>query len=388
MSFFIQLECSQCGKSYSPREIHNLCTCGSSLMAVYDLAAAAKSLSREALSGRPPNLWRYRELLPVFNEENIVTLGEGFTPLMKAEELGRSLGFRHLYIKDESLNPTASFKARGLAVAVSKAKELGIEKGTLPSAGNAAGALAAYAARAGIKTFVAMPADTPEAFSFECRAYGAEVRLVEGLISDAARLCREKVEQGWFDFSTLKEPYRAEGKKTMGYELAEQMNWELPEVIIYPTGGGTGIIGMWKAFAEMEELGWVGKRKPRMVAVQSEGCAPVVKAFQSRQEVSEAWKDARTLALGIRVPHAFADRLILKALYESEGTAVAVSEEEIVRSFYEISQKEGILPAPEGAATWAGLKRLREMKLVDPDERVVLFNTGSGLKYMEVMRDY
>ena len=385
MSFFTHLECSQCGKSYLPREVHNLCTCGSSLMAIYDLTGVAKSLSREALAGRPPNLWRYRELLPLFDDGNLITLGEGFTPLIKAEALGRSLGFHRLYIKDESLNPTASFKARGMSVAVSKAKELGIKRGAMPSAGNAAGALAAYAAIAGIKTFVAMPADTPEVFSFECQAYGAEVRLVKGLISDAARLSREKVDEGWFDFSTLKEPYRVEGKKTMGYELAEQMDWELPEVIIYPTGGGTGIIGMWKAFAEMEELGWVGKRRPRMVAVQSEGCAPIVKAYQSHQEVSEVWEQARTLALGIRVPRAFADRLILRALYQSEGTAIAVSEEEIVHSFYEISQKEGILPAPEAAATWAGLKRLREMKLVDPDERVVLFNTGSGLKYVEVM---
>ncbi len=387
MSFLTHLECSQCGKSYSPREVHNLCTCGSSLMAAYNLAGIAKGLSRDDLPGRAPNLWRYRELLPLFDQSNIITLGEGFTPLIKAEKLGKSLGFHRLYIKDESLNPTASFKARGLAVAVSKAKELGITKGTLPSAGNAAGALAAYASKAGIKTFVAMPADTPEVFSFECRAYGAEVKLVKGLISDAARLCREKVEEGWFDFSTLKEPYRAEGKKTMGYELAEQMGWELPDMIIYPTGGGTGIIGMWKAFAEMEELGWVGRRRPRMVVVQSEGCAPIVKAYQSRQEVSEVWEEARTLALGIRVPRAFADRLILKAVYQSEGTAVAVSDEEIVHSFYEISQQEGILPAPEGAATWAGLKRLREMKLVDPDERVVLFNTGSGLKYVEVMKN-
>jgi len=356
-------------------------------MAVYDLAGLTKCLSRKTLAERSPTLWRYKELLPIFDQHNIITLGEGFTPLMKAEALGKSLGFHHLYIKDESLNPTASFKARGLSVAVSKAKELGISKGTLPSAGNAAGALAAYASKAGIKTFVAMPADTPEVFSFECQAYGAEVRLVEGLISDAARLCRERVEQGWFDFSTLKEPYRVEGKKTMGYELAEQMGWELPDVIIYPTGGGTGIIGMWKAFAEMEELGWVGKRRPRMVVVQSEGCAPIVKAYQSRQEVSEVWEDACTLALGIRVPRAFADRLILKALYQSEGVAVAVSDEEIVHSFYEMSQKEGILPAPEGAATWAGLKRLLEMKLVDSDERVVLFNTGSGLKYVEVMRN-
>jgi threonine synthase len=325
-------------------------------------------------------------LLPVTEPQNIVTLGEGDAALLPVPGLGSELGLTHLYIKDESTNPTGSFKARGLAAAVSKAKELGIRKVIIPTAGNAGGAMAAYAARAGMKAVVYMPKDTPRANIEESRIAGAEVILVDGIISDAARLAGERARaEGWFDLSTFKEPYRVEGKKIMGYELAESFGWVLPDVIIYPTGGGTGLVGMWNAFAELEELGWLDRLKlPRMVAVQAEGCAPVVKAFEEGASSCEFWPNAQTKASGLRVPKSFADKLILEDLRASQGTAVAVSDAEIIDAQNQIGKLEGVFAAPEGAATLAGLKKLIEQKWVRPDERIVLFNTGSGLKYLDL----
>jgi threonine synthase len=330
-------------------------------------------------------MWRWHELLPVIDPHNYVFLGEGDTALLELPRLGNELGLHNLYVKDESSNPTGSFKARGLAAAVSKAKELGIEKVIIPTAGNAGGAMAAYAARAKIKALIYMPKDTPRANIEESRMAGAEVVLVDGIISDAAALAAEKARaEGWFDLSTFKEPYRVEGKKIMGYELAEAFDWTLPDVIIYPTGGGTGLVGMWKAFDELEALGWLdAARRPRMVAVQADGCAPVVKAFQSGAAFCDFWTNAHTLASGLRVPKSFADAIILQDLRASEGTAVAVSDAAILQAQSQLGKMEGIFAAPEGAATLAALTKLVQEKWIDPEERVVLFNTGSGLKYLD-----
>jgi threonine synthase len=329
-------------------------------------------------------MWRWHELLPVRSEDNILYLGEGDTPTLHLLNLGEVLGLRRLYLKDESLNPTGTFKSRGLSAAVSKAKELGIYRLIIPTAGNAGGALAAYAARGGMEASIIMPNDTPEANIIESRMTGAEVRLIDGLISDAARLVEEKTRsEGWFDVSTFKEPYRVEGKKIMGYELAEQFQWDLPEVIIYPTGGGTGLVGMWKAFGEMQKLGWLdGDTRPRMVAVQPEGCAPVVRAFQEGNPRCDFWEGAETIASGLRVPKSFADQIILHDIRDSHGCAVAVRDEEIQIAQRKLASSEGIFAAPEGAATLAGLVHLVEEGWIDPDERVVLFNTGTGLKYI------
>lgn len=382
MTFLTHLECSLCGRTYDADRPHQTCpACNRPLLARYDLTAARR-LGRERLIGPETSLWRYRALLPVRDEAHIVSLGEGFTPLLHARRLGEMLGMPHLYIKEESLNPTASFKARGLAVAVSRALELGIREMVIPSAGNAGGAAAAYAARAGLRLHVFMPRDVPAPFLAECRALGAEVTLVDGLITDCGREARRMAEQhGWFDLSTLKEPYRLEGKKTMGYELAEQMGWRLPDVIIYPTGGGTGLVGMWKAFAEMAELGWIDGHRPRMVVVQSAGCAPMVRAFQAGEEFATPWENAQTVAAGLRVPAAVGDFLILRAVRESGGTAVAVSDEALIEGQMEMGRLEGIFACPEGGATLAALKVLLSEGWVAPDARVVLFNTGSGLKY-------
>jgi threonine synthase len=330
-------------------------------------------------------MWRWHELLPVIYEENIVSLGEGDAPLLSVPRLGRELGLSNLYVKDESNNPTGSFKARGLAAAVSKAKELGVDKVIIPTAGNAGGAMAAYAARAGLRAFVFMPRDTPFANLEESRIVGAGVELVDGLISDAAKLAGEKARsEGWFDVSTFKEPYRLEGKKVMGYELAEAFDWSLPDVILYPTGGGTGLVGMWKAFAELEALGWLrDTKRPRMVSVQAAGCAPVVRAFEQGALVCEFWNEAHTIASGLRVPKSFADHLILQGVYESQGTAVAVSDEALMESQKHLARSEGIFAAPEGAATLAALQKLLERNWIRADERIVLFNTGSGLKYLD-----
>ncbi len=382
------LYCSFCGKEYESRHLYNLCDCGKPLLVAYDLDRAKATLSRQSLAGRAPTLWRYEEVLPVEDKSNRLTLGEGMTPLLKAERLGKRLGLRHLYIKDESLNPTASFKARGMAVAVSMAKELGVKKLAVPSAGNAAGALAAYAAKAGLEAFIFMPSDTPKANIIECRQTGAQVTLFDGLITDCGRLVSERKEaEGWFDVSTLKEPYRVEGKKTMGYELVEQFDWELPDVILYPTGGGTGLIGMWKAFDEMERMGWIGSQRPRMVTVQAEGCAPIVHAFRSGSQVGAQITNAHTVASGLRVPHAIGDFMMLDILRKSGGTAVAVRDEELLSAVQEIGAAEGIFVAPEGGACLPALKQLIERGEVSQDDRIVLFNTGSGLKYLEAFGD-
>jgi threonine synthase len=379
------LECAACAARHEARRLHNLCTeCGKPLLVRYDLKSAATSLTKESLKERGPDLWRYREVLPVDQNENIVTLGEGFTPLVRASRLGARMGLSHLYIKDEGQNPTQSFKARGMTAAVSMAKELGVKKLAVPSAGNAAGALAAYAARAGLEAHIFMPSDTPRANVIECEQTGAHVTLMDGLITDCgAEVGRRKEAEAWFDVSTLKEPYRIEGKKTMGYELAEQFDWELPDVIIYPTGGGTGLIGMWKAFDEMEQMGWIGSKRPRMVTVQAAGCAPIVRAFEEGKRFADEFPNAQTTASGLRVPKAIGDFLILDALRASEGTAIAVTDEELIAATKEIGAAEGIFCAPEGAACLPALRKMLDDQSVKSDERVVLFNTGSGVKYLE-----
>ena len=379
------LECAACGLRHEARRLHNLCTqCGKPLLVRYDLDRAAASLTKESLKGRESDLWRYREVLPVEEEQNIVTLGEGFTPLVRASRLGAQLGLEELYIKDEGQNPTQSFKARGMAAAVSMAKELGARKLAVPSAGNAAGALAAYAARAGLEAFIFMPRDTPRANVIECEQTGANVTLMDGLITDCgAEVGRRKEAEGWFDVSTLKEPYRIEGKKTMGYELAEQFDWELPDVIIYPTGGGTGLIGMWKAFDEMEQMGWIGSKRPRMVTVQAAGCAPIVRAFAEGKRFAEEFPNAHTTASGLRVPKAIGDFMIIDALRASGGAAIAVTDDELIAATREIGATEGIFCAPEGAACLPALRKLMSDGAVKSSERVVLFNTGSGVKYLE-----
>jgi threonine synthase len=379
------LECAACQLQHEAHRLHNLCReCGKPLLVRYDLKKAGRALSKTSLTGRPADLWRYREVLPVEKDENIISLGEGWTPLLRAARLGKNLGLDELYIKDESQNPTQSFKARGMSTAVSMAKELGAEKLAVPSAGNAAGALAAYAARAGLECFIFMPDDTPRANVLECQQTGAHVTLMPGLITDCgAEVGRRKEKEGWFDVSTLKEPYRVEGKKTLGYELAEQLNWKLPDVIIYPTGGGTGLIGMWKAFGEMEEMGWIDSRRPRMVTVQAAGCAPIVRAFEEGKRFADEFPNAATTASGLRVPKAIGDFLILDALRESGGTAISVTDAELLAATREIGAAEGVFCAPEGAACLPALRKLLDAGQVRKDESVVLFNTGSGVKYLE-----
>ena len=383
MNFFTHLECGYCGEKYAADKLWNLCKkCSKPLLAKYDTDAAKKSFAKGSIKSRPENLWRYHEMLPVKNDKYRTTLNEGFTPLYIADNLGKELNFKNLYIKDEGVNPTTSFKARGLCMAISRAKELGIKEVSIPSAGNAAGAMSAYAALAGMKAYVFMPKDVPVSFIAECKALGAEVTLIDGLITDCGKAAAEGVKKyGRFDVSTLKEPYRIEGKKTMGYEIAEQMDWKLPDVIIYPTGGGTGMVGMWKAFDEMEKLGWINSKRPRMVTVQSSGCAPIVRAFENNEEFAETWQGAKTIADGLRVPAAVGDFLILKAIRESEGTAVAVSDEEILECTNQIGRTQGIFAAPEGGATLAAFMNLRSSGWINNSDKVVLFNTGSGHKY-------
>ncbi len=380
------LECAYCAKPYEPNQILNLCTvCQKPLSAKYDLARAAKTLTKESLKTRGSSLWRYREVLPVVSDENIISLGEGWTPLLEANNLASTLPVKlDLFIKDESNNPTQSFKSRGMTAAVSMAKELGVTKLAVPSAGNAAGALAAYAARAGMEAHIYMPSDTPRANIVECEQSGAFVTLINGLITDCgAEIAKRKDAEGWFDVSTLKEPYRLEGKKTMGYELAEQFDWNLPDVILYPTGGGTGLIGMWKAFNEMEEMGWIDSRRPRMVSVQSTGCSPIVNAFHSGKRFADEFENAATVASGLRVPKAVGDFMIIDALRESGGTAVAVSDKALTEAVKEIGSKEGLFVAPEGAACLPALKKLIDDGFVKENERVVIYNTGAGVKYLE-----
>jgi threonine synthase len=386
MSLLAYLECSRCQTRFEPGKVYNLCTCGGPLLARYHLKKVAGRRIRSRLDARPANLWRYREALPVKSESSIVCLGEGLTPLLHAERLGKRLGLPKLYLKDESRNPTGSFKARGMAVAVSMARELGITKVAVPSAGNAAGALAAYAAKAGMEAAVFMPEGTPLANRVECEIQGARVVLVPGSIKDCARVMRESAgNQGWFDVSTLREPYRLEGKKTMAYEVLEQLDWRLPDVMIYPTGGGTGLIGMWKAFGEMQEMGWIGPKRPRMVAVQATGCAPMVRAFQQHSEKAEEWQNPVTLASGLRVPSAIGDFLILRAVRESNGTALAVDDASMLAAVRELAQTEGVFSSPEGGATLAALKQLLADGAVAGSETVVLFLTATAYKYMEAM---
>jgi threonine synthase len=380
----IDLQCSRCERRLDAQQVQTYCPdCHAPLLARYNLEAARGDLDREAFQCRPRGMWRWGELLPVLDPKHRLSLGEGDTPLLPLPRLGAELGLPGLYAKEESFNPTGSFKARGLAAALSKARELGLRRVVIPTAGNAGGAMAAYAARGGMQALIYMPADTPRANKIECEVAGAEVRLVEGLISDAAAQAAKKVAEGWFDVSTFKEPYRVEGKKIMGYELAEAFAWRLPEVIVYPTGGGTGLVGMWKAFAELQALGWLESPSlPRLVSVQAEGCAPVVKAFAAGAETCEFWPGAHTLASGLRVPKSFADRLILGNLRDSQGIAVAVSDEQILMAQRRLGAVEGIFAAPEGAATLAALEQLLAMGWVQPEERIVLFNTATGLKYL------
>jgi threonine synthase len=386
ISYLTHLECSKTGKAYDAGALHNVSDASVPLLARYNLKKVTGALKKSHLSNRPPNMWRYHELLPILNNKHRITMGEGFTPLRQADSLGKTIGGQELLIKDESLNPTGSFKARGISAAISAALERGATMFAIPSAGNAAGALAAYAAAAGCEAHVFMPDDTPRAFVLECEYYGAHVELIDGLISDCGKIVQERKEQeGWFDVSTLKEPYRLEGKKTMGLELAEQMNWKLPDVIIYPTGGGTGLLGMWKAFKELQEMGWIDGPLPRMVVVQTAGCAPIVRAFDNHQPKAEHWENARTVASGLRVPDAIGDFMILDVLNQSEGNAVSVTDEELVRYSKVMAEHTGIFPAPEGGATLAALVKLKERQWVQPEEKVVLFNTGSGFKYMDAL---
>lgn len=382
-STMTHLECGRCGATYAANQLMNLCpACGKPLLVRYDLQKAAQTMTKAALKSRAASLWRYEEVLPVQRRDAMIALGEGWTPLHWAARLGEQIGCRNTLIKDESLNPTGSFKARGLCMAVSRAYELGAQELAIPSAGNAAGAMSAYAAAVGLPAHVFMPKDVPPMFQVECKELGASVTLVDGLINDCGVKVREgAAKYGWFDVSTLKEPYRIEGKKTMGYELAEQLDWTLPDVIIYPTGGGTGLVGMWKAFDEMEQMGLIGGKRPRMVTVQSTGCAPMVRAFQQEDEFAELWQGAKTVADGLRVPVAVGDFLILQALRASHGTAIAVTDEEMLTHARTMGKLTGIFPAPEGAACLAAQIRLLEMGWIKPDETVVLFNTGSGLKY-------
>ena len=383
--YLIDLECSACGLRLEANRLQNLCTvCQKPLFARYDLSAVGRALTREALATREKSLWRYREVLPLPLEVEPVTFGEGGTPLLCAERFGQTLGLTNLWVKDEAQNPTQSFKARGMTTAVSMAKHLGATKLAVPSAGNAGGALAAYAARAGLEAHIFMPADTPRANVIECRETGARVTLIDGLITDCgAEIARRKEAEGWFDMSTLKEPYRVEGKKTLGYELAEQMNWELPDVVLYPTGGGTGLIGMWKAFEEMETLGWIGGKRPRMFTIQASGCAPIVRAFETGDKVAAEFPNAHTVASGLRVPKAVGDFLMLGILRESGGGAVTVDDEEMIRVTREVGAAEGLFVAPEGAACFAALRSLHAAGKIGNDDRVVIFNTGSGVKYLD-----
>ncbi len=383
-SFLIGLECSRCSAAYSSEIPQNLCTCGAPLFARYDLHGVSKVVSREDFGFRVHSLWRFKELLPVRNPENVVSLNEGFTPLIGSRRIGKGLGMENLHFKDESMNPTGSFKARGLCLAVSKARELGVKEIALPTAGNAGGAAAAYAARAGIRCNVFMPKDTPPLFVNECLAYGAKVEMVDGFITDAGQKMRlELKEKGWFDVSTMKEPYRVEGKKTILYELAQQLNWTLPDVILFPTGGGTGIVGAWKACQELKELGWIHRFKmPRLMVVQAAGCAPVVRAFEKGMDHALEWEHPDTMASGLRVPKTISDFLILKAIRDSNGAAVAVHDDEIGKASRELSETEGLFVAPEAAAALAALRNLLDTRVVDKNENVVLLFTGCGLKYV------
>jgi threonine synthase len=384
MSTISHLECSVCGQRREAGEVHGLCECGGPLLVRYDLKKAKATWSRESLASATPTMWRYAPLLPVRDTKHVVSLGEGMTPLLNTARLGEKIGAKNLWVKDEGTNPTGSFKARGLSCAISMCVELGLSKVAIASAGNAGSALAAYAATAGIEAHVFMPRDVPQSNFTECRAYGAHVTLVDGLISDCARIIAQRKDaEGWFDISTLKEPYRIEGKKTMGYEVAEQFGWTLPDAIFYPTGGGVGLIGMWKAFDELEALGWISSSRPKMIAIQAAGCQPVVRAFEAGELKTTFWENAHTVAAGLRVPKPLGDALSLAAIRASGGTAIAVSDEQLLDASIELAAATGIFPAPEGGACVAALKKLLSNGFLKPEERIVLYNTGTGLKYVE-----
>ncbi|MDE3113339.1 MAG: threonine synthase [Chloroflexota bacterium] len=389
-SFVTHLECGRCGTTADPtKEAHLCAACAGPLLVRYDLERLASTARRDVLDGRPQTLWRYRELLPLDEPARAVSLGEGVTPLYQLPTLGRKLGLRRLLIKDEGLLPTGTFKARGAAAGVSRARELGVTTIALPTAGNAGSAWAAYGARAGIDVVVVMPASTPEVIQRECASYGARVYLVDGSIADAGAIVKRAVaEHGWYDASTLKEPYRIEGKKTMGFELAEQLGWRLPDVIVYPTGGGVGLIGMWKAFDELRAVGWLpaGAKRPRFVAAQAAGCAPIVKAFREGKDEGEAWPDPKTVAAGLRVPKALGDFLVLRILRGSGGAAVEVSDARILEMMKAIGAGEGVLACPEGAAAFDAAYQLRQAGAIREDDEVVVFNTGTGMKYVEQLQ--
>ena len=386
-SYFTHLECTNCGEIYpSSKPIRTCLSCSKVIYARYDLELAKSGISKSIIKDRPPNMWRYFELLPVLDQNNIVSLGEGFTPIHKADNLGKHLGFDNLLIKDESFNPTDSFKARGMSAAVSKVKEFNIKELTVPSAGNAGGALAAYAAKAGLKSHIFMPKDAPEAAQKEVAITSATLNLVDGFINDAGIQSRSLAAgKGMFDLSTLQEPYRAEGKKTMGYEIAEQLEWNMPDAIIYPTGGGTGIVGIWKAIKEMEQLGWISGKRPKMFCIQAEGCAPLVRAFNQKSRFAQAWENPNTIAAGMRVPSAIGDYLILDAVYESGGSAITVTDEEMIEYVKKTISLEGLFLCPEGGATVYGSKKLLDLGLINKKDSILLLNTGSGFKYMEVI---
>ena len=384
MTFLTSLACSKTGEEFPAGQLHNLSPAGAPMLARYDLERVRAELTKERVAAGLSSMWRYGPLLPVANPESIVSLGEGNTPLIRTGRLGEKLGAANLLVKDESANPTGTFKARGMACAVSMAKELGVTKLVTPSAGNAGSALAAYAAAAGMEAHIFMPRDVPQANYIECKMFGAHTTLVDGLISDCGRIVAERKDaEGWFDVSTLKEPYRIEGKKTMGLELAEQLGWRLPDAIFYPTGGGVGMIGMWKAFDELEQIGWIGSKRPKMIAVQAAGCAPIVRAFEEGAEASEFWEGAETLAAGLRVPKAIGDFLVLKAVRESNGTCLAVSDPDLLAAGRLLAESEGLFVAPEGAACFAGLQQLLENGFLKKDEEIVIYNTGTGLKYLD-----
>lgn len=380
MTLFTHLECHECKAKYDPKQLQRFCTVDNQpLVAKYDYS---KAPNKDVLKERTWDMWRYRELLPVFDDANIVSLGEGMSPLLKAKNL--DYGFSNLYIKDEGQNPTGSFKARGLSMAISKAKELGVKVSSIPTAGNAGSALSAYGAKAGMTIHAYMPIQTPQVFQLDCGITGAHVNTIEGNISDAGKQMRADMQEDWWDVTTLKEPYRLEGKKTMGYEIAEQMNWKLPDVILYPTGGGTGLIGIWKAFKEMQEMGWIEDIPTRMVAVQIAQCNPIVQAFDNNDSGSSPYPNPGvTIANGLRVPHAFGHKLILKTLYESNGTAIDVTDEEMHNGISELARAEGLFVSPEGAAVWEAAKKLLQKGWIKEDESVVLLNTGSAYKYIE-----
>jgi threonine synthase len=380
MSFVTHLECSVCAKRHEARVIQNLCDCGGPLLVRYDLDRVREEWSRDSVACSSSDMWRYLPVLPVEDERHVVSMGEGWTPLIRTRRLGKRIGAENLWVKDEGLNPTGSFKARGLACAISMCSQLGVKKAAIPSAGNAAGAMAAYAAAAGIEAHIFMPRDVPQANYIECKAAGAHVTLVEGLISDCGRIVAERKQaEGWFDISTLKEPYRIEGKKTMGYEVAEHFEWELPDAIFYPAGGGVGLIGMWKAFEEMETLGWIGSARPKMIAVQAEGCQPVVKAFESGEDHVEMFPNASTVAAGLRVPKPLGDCLMSRAIKDSGGCAIAISDRDMLDTGADLAADEDVFPAPEDGACVAEPRKLIESGFLKSSDRTVLYNTGSGV---------